>query len=119
MPPRLWKPPQENKVEDSESDPEDDQRQKETIGAVARNVLRPNHSDGQDKRNRQQTNTRQPIQPLPRCEALIHCTPAPLSWHTGSPSSGRKTGGQSAFTVLPNRITPSGQESISDQPTYR
>src|SRR5260370_549405 len=79
LPQALWKPPQENEMEDPESDPEDDQWQKKTIGAVARNVLRPNHSNGQDERNRQQTNTRQPIQPLPRCEALIHCTPAPLS----------------------------------------
>src|SRR5229473_1375055 len=85
MPPSLWEPSQENQMEDSESDPEDDQRQEKTIGAVAGDILRPNHSNGQDERNRQQTNTRQPIQPLPRCEALIHCTPAPLSWHTGIP----------------------------------
>src|SRR6266566_5876389 len=85
MPASLGKPPQEYEVEDSESDPEDDQRQKKTIGAVTRDILRPNHSNGKDERNRQQTNTRQPIQPLSRCEALIHCTPAPLPWHTGIP----------------------------------
>src|SRR5260370_38603249 len=103
MPPSLRQPSQENEVEDSESDPEDDQRQKKTIGAVTRDILRPNHSNGKDERNRQKTNTRQPIQPLPRCEALIHSTPAPLSWHPGIPEFWQENGRPGCLYGLPHQ----------------
>src|SRR5258708_16391334 len=81
MPSRLREPAQKDEVEDSESDPEDDERQEKAIGAEARDILWPDHSNGQDEGDRQQTNTRQPIQPFPCCEALIHCKPAPSSRH--------------------------------------
>src|SRR5207302_8950610 len=90
-----------DEVEDSEGDPEDDKRQEKTIGAEARNILWPDHSNGQDKRDRQQTNTRQPVQPFPCCKALIHYSPAPLSRHPGIPKSRqekRKT--ERNFSVL-------------------
>src|SRR6266480_4209810 len=87
MPARLREPAQKDEVEDTESDPEDDKRQEKAIGAEARDILWPDHSNGQDKRDRQQTNTRQPVQPFPCCEALIHCSPALLSRHPGIPKS--------------------------------
>ena len=58
-------PAQQNEMENSEGHPEDDQRKKKTVGAKSRNVLRPAHADREDQRDRQKTNTRQPLQPLP------------------------------------------------------
>src|SRR6266852_3020811 len=101
MPPRLREPAQEDEKEDSERDPEDDKRQEKTIGAEARDILWPDHSNREDERDRQQTNTRQPVQPFPCCEALIHCTPAPSCRHPGIPKSRqekRKT--ERNFSVL-------------------
>src|SRR6266478_4118819 len=98
-------------MEDSECDPEDDKRQEKTIGAEARNILWPDHSNGQDKRDRQKTNTRQPVQPFPCCEALIHYSPAPLSRHPGSPSPGRKSGRRRETSPSSaKRTVPSGRK---------
>src|SRR5260370_15877256 len=93
MPPRLRDPAKENEVEDPEGDQEDDQRQKKAIGAGTRNILWPDHANGQDQRDCQQTNTRQPVQPRPCREVLIHRSPAPLPLASGAlPRPGRRSG---------------------------
>ena len=72
MPAGLRNPAQENEVKNSNGDPEDKKRKKETIGTEIPDVLRPNHSDSQDQGDRQKTNTRQPVQPFPCREAFVH-----------------------------------------------
>src|SRR6266700_564282 len=62
MPSRLRDPPQKDKVENSDGDPEDDQGEKEAIAAKTRDILRPDNTNGQDEGDRQKTNTRQPLQ---------------------------------------------------------
>jgi hypothetical protein len=109
MPTRVREPSQEDEVQDSEGDPEDNQGQKETVGTEARNILRPNHADRKDERDRQETNARQPVQPFPCGEALIHCTPTPSAGHPQSP--GRNSGGRGIFSPSSIKWTmPSGRQ---------
>src|SRR5437773_4320642 len=81
-------------MKNPESEPENDQREKKTIGTKNENVLRPNDSDSQDERDRQETNTRQPLQPFPCCKALIHCSPVLRPRYAGLPQYRRISGGQ-------------------------
>src|SRR5712691_12956441 len=110
MPVCLREPSQEDQMKNPQSQPENDQREKKTIRTDTWNVLRPYDSDSQDERDRQETNTRQPLQPFPCRKALIHCSPAPFPWHPGISQYRRKSGGQRVGALSSaKRITSCGR----------
>src|SRR5207249_177626 len=87
-------PPEQDKVKDSDRDPEDDQGEKKPVGAQTRHISRPHNTHRQNERDREQQDTRQPFQPSFCRKTLVHDFPAPSASHQGIPKSRQENRGR-------------------------
>ena len=112
-------PPEQDKVKDSDRDPEDDQGEKKPVGAQTRHILRPHNTHRQNERDREQPDTRQPFQPSFCRKTLVHDFPAPSASHQGIPKSRQENRGRRVAPRPLERLSTRGRSAASGWPASR